>query len=169
MLPAALVAAASFAYLLVLFAVAHLADTRARAGRSLIDNAWIYALSMGVYCTAWTYFGSVGRAASSGLWFLPIYLGPTLGMLVAWMVLRKMKDLVQNKFNVSIAQVSEDDRWQRAVLGISLVGSDRRFAESALDEVLRFIRSHVSVSNEEKELQTFGDELAGPDFKHWEE
>ena len=42
------------------------------------------------------------------------------------MVLRKVKDLVRNKFNVSIAQVSEDDRWQRAVLGISLVGGDRR-------------------------------------------
>ena len=48
-------------------------------------------------------------------------------------------------------------------------GNDRAFAESALDEVLRFIRGHVQVSNEEKELQSFGDELAGPDFKHWEE
>ena len=67
MLPPPLVLAASFAYLLLLFAVAYLADTRARAGRSVIDNAWVYALSMGVYCTAWTYFGSVGRAASSGL------------------------------------------------------------------------------------------------------
>jgi hypothetical protein len=54
-------------------------------------------------------------------------------------------------------------------MGLTLVGSDRRFTESALDEVLKFIRSHVQVSNEEKELQTFGDELAGPDFKHWEE
>ena len=87
---APLVIGAAFAYLLLLFVVAHIADRRARQGRSLIGNAWVYALSMGVYCTAWTYFGSVGRAASSGLWFLPIYLGPTLAMLLAWMVLRKM-------------------------------------------------------------------------------
>ncbi|HUP06409.1 MAG TPA: histidine kinase, partial [Caldimonas sp.] len=85
-----LVVAASFAYLMLLFAVAYLGDRRAREGRSIIGNAWVYALSMGVYCTAWTYFGSVGRAASAGLWFLPIYLGPTLGMLLAWMLLRKM-------------------------------------------------------------------------------
>jgi uncharacterized protein YlxP (DUF503 family) len=85
------------------------------------------------------------------------------------MVLRRIKDLVRNKFNVSVAEVSENDRWQRAVLGLTLVGNERRFTESALDEVLRFIRGHVQVSNEEKELQTFGDELAGPDFKHWEE
>src|SRR5215207_8811852 len=85
-----LVIAASFVYLMLLFAVAYVGDTRAREGRSIIGNAWVYALSMGVYCTAWTYFGSVGRAASAGLWFLPIYLGPTLGMLLAWMLLRKM-------------------------------------------------------------------------------
>jgi Na+/proline symporter len=75
MLSPTLVIGVSFAYLLLLFGVATLADRRAGQGRSLIGNAWVYALSMGVYCTAWTYFGSVGRAASSGLWFLPIYLG----------------------------------------------------------------------------------------------
>ena len=75
------VIAAAFAYLAALFAVAAWADRRARAGRSVIGNAWVYALSMGVYCSAWTYFGSVGRAASGGLWFLPIYLGPTLAMV----------------------------------------------------------------------------------------
>ena len=90
MLAPALVLGASFAYLLLLFVIAWWGDRRAAAGRSLIDNAWVYALSMGVYCTAWTYFGSVGRAASGGVWFLPIYLGPMLAMLLAWMVVRKM-------------------------------------------------------------------------------
>ncbi|TSE31774.1 hypothetical protein Tther_00284 [Tepidimonas thermarum] len=86
----ALVIAAAFAYLGLLFAIAHWADARARSGRSVIGSAWVYALSMAVYCTAWTYFGSVGRAASGGLWFLPIYLGPTLAMVLGWTVLRKM-------------------------------------------------------------------------------
>ena len=90
MLSAPLVIGVSFAYLLLLFAVAYWGDRRAQAGRSVIGNAWVYALSMAVYCTAWTYFGSVGRAASSGVWFLPIYLGPMLAMVLAWMVVRKM-------------------------------------------------------------------------------
>jgi Na+/proline symporter/signal transduction histidine kinase len=85
-----LVIAAAFAYLGLLFALAHWADRRGRQGRPVIDSAWVYALSMAVYCTAWTYFGSVGRAASTGLWFLPIYLGPTLAMVLGWVVLRKM-------------------------------------------------------------------------------
>ncbi len=93
----------SLAYLLALFAVAWWADRRAQQGRSVIGNAWVYALSMGVYCTAWTYFGSVGRAASGGVWFLPIYLGPTLAMVLAWLVLRKMVRIARTYRITSIA------------------------------------------------------------------
>ena len=103
MLAAPLVVAAAFAYLLLLFAIAEFADRRAIAGRSLIGNAWVYALSMGVYCTAWTYFGSIGRAATLGLWFLPIYLGPTLAMVLAWMVVRKMIRISRSYRITSIA------------------------------------------------------------------
>ncbi|MDP3707034.1 MAG: sensor histidine kinase [Polaromonas sp.] len=90
MISPVVVIGASLAYLLLLFAVAYYGDRRAAEGRSIIANPWTYALSLGVYCTAWTYFGSVGRAASGGVWFLPIYLGPTLAMVLGWMVLRKM-------------------------------------------------------------------------------
>jgi len=90
MVAAPLVVGVAFAYLLLLFAVASFGDRRAAQSRSVIGNAWVYALSMAVYCSAWTYFGSVGRAASGGVWFLPIYLGPMLAMIVAWMLLRKM-------------------------------------------------------------------------------
>lgn len=103
MLPASLVISVSFAYLLALFAVAYWADRRAQQGRSVIGNAWVYALSMAVYCTAWTYFGSVGRAASSGIWFLPIYLGPMLAMILAWLVVRKMIRIARTYRITSIA------------------------------------------------------------------
>ena len=103
MLSAPLVVGASFAYVLLLFAVAAYGDARARQGRSVIGNAWVYALSMAVYCTAWTYFGSVGRAASAGVWFLPIYLGPTLAMTLAWLVLRKMIRIAKTYGITSIA------------------------------------------------------------------
>ncbi|MCU0932385.1 MAG: sensor histidine kinase [Serpentinimonas sp.] len=98
-----LVIATSFAYLLLLFAVASYGDWRARQGRSLIGSPWVYALSMAVYCTAWTYFGSVGRAASTGVWFLPIYLGPMLAMVLAWVVVRKMIRIAKTYRITSIA------------------------------------------------------------------
>ncbi len=103
MLSPVLVIGVSFAYLLLLFAVASLGDWRAARGRSIIANPWTYALSLAVYCTAWTYFGSVGRAASGGVWFLPIYLGPTLAMVLGWMVLRKMIRIAKTYRITSIA------------------------------------------------------------------
>jgi Na+/proline symporter/nitrogen-specific signal transduction histidine kinase len=102
-LPTSVVLGTSFAYLALLFALAAWADRRAAQGRSVIGNAWVYALSMGVYCTAWTYFGSVGRAAATGVWFLPIYLGPTLAMVLAWLVLRKMIRIAREYRITSIA------------------------------------------------------------------
>jgi Na+/proline symporter/nitrogen-specific signal transduction histidine kinase len=99
----ALVLGATLAYALALFGVAAWADRRAAAGRSVIGNAWVYALSMAVYCSAWTYFGSVGRAAASGIGFLPIYLGPTLALVLAWALLRKMVRIARAERITSIA------------------------------------------------------------------
>jgi uncharacterized protein YlxP (DUF503 family) len=87
-------------------------------------------------------------------------------------VVRRLKDLVAQKFNASIAEVGENDVWQRAVVGLALVGNERRFVESQLDEVLSFIRSKAEVLDETKELQTFSDvdplSLGEPPYKHWE-
>jgi signal transduction histidine kinase/Na+/proline symporter len=116
MLSPALVLGASSAYLLLLFAVAAWADRRAAAGRSVIGNAWVYALSMAVYCTAWTYFGSVGRAASGGVWFLPVYLGPMLAMLLAWVVLRKMIRIAHRHRITSIADFIASRHGKRPLL-----------------------------------------------------
>ena len=103
MLPVWLVIGASFAYLLILFAIAWWGDRRAATGRSVIGNAWVYALSIAVYCTAWTYFGSVGRASAEGVWFLPIYLGPMLAMILAWVVVRKMVRIAKTWRITSVA------------------------------------------------------------------
>jgi len=75
-------------YLLLLFAVAYYAEGMEKKGKSVVNNPYIYSLSLAVYCTSWTFYGSVGKAATSGLSFLTIYLGPTL-MAALWMVVLK--------------------------------------------------------------------------------
>jgi len=90
MLTGGLIILASFAYVGLLFGIAYYGDKRADAGRSIIANPYIYALSLAVYCTSWTFYGSVGRAATSGIGFLPIYLGPTLMAALWWYVMLKM-------------------------------------------------------------------------------
>ena len=53
--------------LVILFGVAYYADKRAERGRGLVNHPAIYTLSIAVYCTSWTFYGSVGRATQSGL------------------------------------------------------------------------------------------------------
>jgi uncharacterized protein YlxP (DUF503 family) len=79
-------------------------------------------------------------------------------------VLRRVKDRVRAKFNAAIAEVEDNDVWQRGVLGVALVGNERRFVESAVDEVIRFVRGEAEVVNAEKELQTFSEALAENDL-----
>jgi Na+/proline symporter/signal transduction histidine kinase/CheY-like chemotaxis protein len=68
----------SLIYLCLLFSIAHFGDTRGRFLMSSKARPYIYALTFGVYCTSWTFFGSVGVASTHGLDFLPIYLGPII-------------------------------------------------------------------------------------------
>ena len=75
------------AYVAALFAIASWAERR---GRRLASTPLVYALSLGVYATAWSYYGSVGFAARNGLLFLTVYLGPTLCAIGWWWVLRKL-------------------------------------------------------------------------------
>jgi Na+/proline symporter len=83
------VVAAMFAYIALLFLVAQLAE-RTRRGRAWANHPFTYALALSVYCTTWTYYGSVGRAATGGMGFLPVYLGPTLALLVGGSVFRRI-------------------------------------------------------------------------------
>src|SRR6266540_815210 len=90
MLTAPTIVIIAFLYLCLLFAIAYYGDKRADRGRSIIGNPYIYALSIAVYATSWTFYGSVGRAASSGVGFLPIYIGPTLTFILGWYLIRKI-------------------------------------------------------------------------------
>lgn len=94
---------ASLAYISLLFFIAWWVDKKAAAGKSFVDNAYIYALSLAVYCTAWTFFGSVGRAATGGLSFLGVYIGPTLLAPLWYWLLHKMIVISKNQRITSIA------------------------------------------------------------------
>ncbi len=78
------------AYLSILFLIAYYAEKMEKAGKSIVSNPYVYSLSLAVYCTSWTFYGSVGKAATSGFTFLTIYLGPTLIASLWWVILRKM-------------------------------------------------------------------------------
>lgn len=77
-------------YMAILFAVAWHQErpaTRARGGGL---GPSVYALSLAIYCTSWTYYGAVGTAARTGWEYLPIYIGPVLGLTLLFPVWRRI-------------------------------------------------------------------------------
>jgi uncharacterized protein YlxP (DUF503 family) len=69
-------------------------------------------------------------------------------------VVRSMVDRVKHKFNAAVAEVGANDNWQRIELGISTVGNDRRYIDSALNNILAFLESLylAEVVNTEMEI-----------------
>src|SRR3954453_14239320 len=117
MLHGSVIILTSLGYLGLLFAIAYYADKRADAGHSVIANPYIYSLSLAVYATAWTFYGSVGRAASDGVGFLPIYIGPTLMIALWWIIMRKILRISKMNRITSLADFIGSRYGKSALLG----------------------------------------------------
>jgi len=90
-------------YLGLLFAIAFYGDRRAQRGLTGAREPVIYALSLAIYCTSWTFYGSVGRAASHGIDFVLIYVGPILLILPGYAIMRKILRIARAHNVTSIA------------------------------------------------------------------
>ena len=93
----------SLAYVGLLFFIAWQGDREGRrifAGRR---RSIVYALSLAVYCTSWTYYGSVGIASERGLDFLPIYIGPILVVGFAYRFIERVAKLAREQNLTTVA------------------------------------------------------------------
>src|SRR5690606_20376539 len=86
-----------------LFAIASIGDRRAAANGNIHSRPLIYSLSLAIYCTSWTFFGSVGLATERGLEFLTIYIGPILVFLFGFQLLKRIIRLARTERITSIA------------------------------------------------------------------
>ncbi|WP_207478439.1 PAS domain-containing hybrid sensor histidine kinase/response regulator [Arenibaculum pallidiluteum] len=93
----------SILYIAFLFAIAWYGDRKDSAGSSQRRSPVLYTLSLGVYCTSWTFYGAVGRAASDGWGFFAIYAGPIAALILGRRVLEKMVRIAKSENVVSIA------------------------------------------------------------------
>ncbi|MCE2594694.1 PAS-domain containing protein [Motilimonas cestriensis] len=96
-----LVAPVSVVYLSVLFLIAWLGD-RIKAKR-LKWQPLVYSLSIGVYCTSWSFYGTVGQASTDFWSFIPIYLGPILVFTLGWKLLGRIILISKREHITSIA------------------------------------------------------------------
>ncbi len=115
-------------YLCALFAVAHYGD---KSGGRLISGParpTVYALALAVYCTSWTFYGSVGLASRTGLDFLAIYLGPILVVGFGWRWIARLVDIAKSQNITSIAdflaaRYGKSERVAAIVCIIAVIGA----------------------------------------------
>jgi len=74
-----------------------------------------------------------------GFYQLEIYIPSALSLKEKRFVLKSIKDRIRNKFNVSIAELGENDKWQRSLLGIAMVSNDSPLIESSFNKILNLI------------------------------
>lgn len=103
-------------YLSVLFVVAYYAERKKIFKNKL--SPYTYALSIAVYCTAWTFYGSIGRATTSGADFLAIYIGPILLMPLCWGFFRKIIKISKSQKISSIADFISSRYGKNISLGV---------------------------------------------------
>ncbi|MCV6590541.1 MAG: hypothetical protein OIF57_16175 [Marinobacterium sp.] len=114
-------------YMAVLFGLAQWVERRLDKGHFNTNKPWLYALSLAVFHTSWTFYGSVGFASHSGLLYLGIYVGALLGIVLGWFSLQRMILIKENLHTTSVADFIAN-RYNRspalaaAVTLIALIG-----------------------------------------------
>lgn len=117
-----LIALVALGYMAILFAIAFYGD---RLGTNVSPRmrSTVYSLSLAVYCSSWTFFGSVGQAAEQIWSFLPIYIGPILLLTFAPWVLKKMVIISKQENITSIADfiAARYGKSQRLAVVVTLI------------------------------------------------
>jgi len=113
-----LIITVSLAYLALLFGIAWWVERRRSQQKSVVNNGWVYALSLAVYCTGWTYYGSVGRAVTNGIDFITIYLGPSIMCALFIPILQKIIRICKTQRINSIADFIATRYGKNFTLGV---------------------------------------------------
>ena len=69
------------------------------------------------------------------------------------MVMRSLKDRLLSKFNVSVAEIGSNDKWQAGELGVATVGNDGRFVNSVVEKVRQFLYNDPRISIVESDIE----------------
>lgn len=96
-----LISLLSIAYLLLLFVVAYCGQRQ--SNKKWLSRPWVYSLSLGVSCTSWAFYGTVGQAATTGAWLAPVYIGSILCLVLAWPMLLRILRISKEHNLTSIA------------------------------------------------------------------
>ncbi|MGE8941138.1 PAS domain-containing hybrid sensor histidine kinase/response regulator [Leptospira interrogans] len=160
------IVALGIAYVGVLFAIAWIGDRSIRSRKGGEGRPLIYALSLGVYCTSWTFFGSVGLAASTGYNFIPVYVGPILMFAFGWRFILRIVRLSKSQNITSVADflAARYGKSQAVAAVVTLVAVAGTLPYIALQLKAVVISTEaLIIGNLPREWMTFGNSvIPGP-------
>ena len=155
MLQGWVVIAVALAYIGLLFLIASYGDRTRGLGREGRARLLIYPLSLAIYCTSWTFFGSVGLASRTGFDFLTIYVGPVLMIGLFGSLLMRVVRLAKTQNITSIAdfiaaRYGKGQAVAATVALIAIVGTIPYIALQlkAVSSSLETILAHITSSTE---------------------
>lgn len=116
-----LVSFLAIGYLLILFVVAYWGQKQ--TSKQWLSRPWVYSLALGVSCTSWAFYGTVGQAATTGAWLAPIYIGSILCFVLAWPMLLRILRITKQQNLTSIADfiACRYDRSPKIAATVTLV------------------------------------------------
>ncbi|MDA2911173.1 DUF503 domain-containing protein [Nitrospiraceae bacterium AH_259_D15_M11_P09] len=80
-----------------------------------------------------------------GLCTIELYIPDSHSLKAKRQVIRSLKQRLRDKFNVSVAEVGEQDLWQKALLGIACVANESAYVNQVLDQAVNLVRSVPSI------------------------
>src|SRR3954454_19347678 len=92
-----------------------------------------------------------------GILRLTLYIHGAASLKDKRQVLRKVVDRLRARFNVSVAEVGDNDLWQRAMIGVTAVSNDHSFVNEVLDKCVRDTDQFAQIINREMEIETYSE------------
>ena len=92
-----------------------------------------------------------------GVLRLTLYIHGATSLKDKRQVVRKVTDRLRSRFNVSVAEVGDNDVWQRAVVGVVAVANDHSFVNEVLDKAVRDVSGFAEIVNREMEIETYSE------------
>lgn len=88
-----------------------------------------------------------------GLMSVRIFIPQSQSLKDKRMVLKSIKDKIHNNFNVSVAELDSQDKWQVSTIGLSMIGNDQRYMDGCFQKILLFIGSYPEVEITDQEIE----------------
>ena len=93
--------------------------------------------------------------AHFGLLTVDLFIPASQSLKNKRQVLKSLKDKIRSRFNVSVAELDRQDKWQTATLGFCMLGTDRRYINGGLEKILVLVQNHYAAEVSDHQIEFF--------------